>query len=173
LGTEIKRFICASSCSASSHSPRLYHHTYFNRANCLLTALLKLFYTEISMSLDAPSNIAPIENNRNPIYRLITRWTSFNLPLKIASMALFLGLCGTGLYFALAQSGQISFIGNTPYSTPVPVTPPVTPSPHPSSANCVSGVYSAEISHSWISGVAEIRRLLWRVGRIDDWRVYR
>lgn len=107
-----------------------------------------------------PETIVPTNGDtesRNPIYRLVTRWSQLNLPLKLATMIMFLGLSATGLYFALAQNGRIAFIDNFFSSGPTPVTPPVsppyspTPYPTPSATtapNCVSGVYSAEISHA-------------------------
>ncbi len=89
-----------------------------------------------------------IEPN-NPIDRLLTTWSKFNLPLKLATMAVFFGLTIVGIYAFLSSTGRIAFISNggpVP-SAPVspPVTPPITPTPSPS-PNCISGVTAASIS---------------------------
>jgi len=94
---------------------------------------------------ELPETIAP-PHKPNLIYRALTRWTHLNLPLKLISMILFLGLCAAGLYYAVTDNGQIAYIGPSP--TTIPLATPMSPPPFPSLPDCVSGVYSAEISYA-------------------------
>jgi|GEM_PF-6045245 len=67
---------------------------------------------------ELPETIVP-PHKPNLIYRALTRWTHLNLPLKLISMILFLGLCAAGLYYAVTDNGQIASINIFPLtSTP-------------------------------------------------------
>lgn len=100
---------------------------------------------------DLPQNLEET-SSRNPIYRFITAWSKWNLPLKISSMLVVLTVVATGIYYTLATTGQIAFLGIGPTPTPVPVTPPITPPfspspyPSPSFTTCVSRVKTATVS---------------------------